>query len=227
MLAQQNDSLKQHLNITSTGSFNKTDNYNSYIFANSLIYSIKKEKLKTNVQCKWLFGKQQQMLVNNDFSNSFDLNWYKTFPYFNYWLLFNYNKIYSLKVNDQLQYGAGIAYMLIHLKYLSLNISDGVLNDYSNIYLNDTTKTIYQTVRNSFRIQLKIDLNNRLNFISVAYLQNSFSDSNDYIIKEEATFSYKLLKWLSLSSRFTYDRMNRTGRENTFFTYGLTVENYF
>jgi hypothetical protein len=224
---QQSDSLYQYLNLTTTGTYNETEISRSYLFSNSLNYSIKKNKIKSDLQARWLFGKEQQQLTNNDLYNSFNLNWYKTFPNFNYWLLFNYNSIFSLKVNSQIQYGVGVAYDLIHRTYLNFNISDGLINEHSDIYLMDTLRTVYQVLRNSLRFQLKINLGDRFRFSSVSFLQSSLRDEDDYILKEESILSYKLKKWLSLTAKFTYDRMNRIGRENLFMTYGLTFEKQF
>jgi hypothetical protein len=227
LTAQENDSLPHYINFTATGTYNRTDNYDSYLFSNGLNYSIRRKDLRANFNNKWLFGKQQTMLVNNDFSSSFDLNWYKTFPHFNYWLLLNYNRTYSLKINHQLQYGLGVAYNLVHRSWITLNVSDGVINEYSDVYIKDSERTIYQTLRNSFRLQLKVHIGERIRFSSVGFLQSSLRDHNDYILKQETTALFKLRKWLSLTARFTFDRMNHTGRENIFLTYGLTVENHF
>jgi hypothetical protein len=107
---QLKDSLRQYLNLTTTGTYNKTEISRSYLFSNSLNYNINKKAIKADLQSRWLFGKQQQLLLNNDLYNSFYLNWYNSVPRFNYWLLFNYNSIFSLKINNQLQYGLGVAY---------------------------------------------------------------------------------------------------------------------
>jgi hypothetical protein len=227
MCAQQSDSLYHYLNLTTTGTYNKTEINRSYLFSNSLNYSIKKDRIKSDLQGRWLYGKQQQQLTNNDLYSSFNLNWYKTFQHFNYWLLFNYNSVSSLKVNHQLQYGAGVAYELIHRSYLSFNISDGLINEHGDIYLADTLRTVYQVLRNSLRLQLRINLGDRLQFSSISFLQSSLKDKNDYIFKEASTLSCKLKKWLSLTAKFTYDRMNRTEKENLFMTYGLTFERQF
>lgn len=225
--AQKVDTAHYYTGITTTGTYNKTNAYSSYVFSNNLDLSVKKRNLKAGFHTKWLYGKQQQELVNNDLSTAFNLDLYKTFPHFYYWLLFNYNTAYSLKINNQLQTGLGVAYILFDTENAWLNISDGVLYDYSDIYVKDSVREIYQTPRNSFRLQLKLRMKEKLNFSSVFFLQNSFLDENDYIIRNENTVSYDLKKWLKLSAKCTYDRMNRTAKENLFLTYGLTVELLF
>jgi hypothetical protein len=224
---QQSDTLYQYLNLTATGTYNETEINRSYLFSNSLNYSIKKKKIKSDLQSRWLFGKERQQLTNNDLYNSFNLNWYKFSPNFNYWLLFNYNNIFSLKVNNQIQYGVGVAYDLVHQTNFNFNISDGLINEHSDIYLMDTLRTVYQVLRNSLRLQLKINFGERFRFSSVSFLQSSLKNENDYILKEESTLSYMLKKWLSLTTRFTYDRINYIGREDLFITYGLTFERQF
>jgi hypothetical protein len=222
--ARQTDTLHQYLNLTTTGTYNQTEITRSYLFSNSLNYSINKKTIKSDLQSRWLFGKQEELLVNNDLYNSLYLNWYNSVPNFNYWLLLNYNSIFSLKINNQLQYGLGVAYNLIHRSSIVLNISDGLIHEYSDIYLVNAERSIYAVFRNSLRLQIRFGLGDRLNVSSVAFLQNSLKDQNDYILKEEGTLSYKLKTWLSLSVKFTYDRMNLTARENIFLTYGLTFE---
>lgn len=225
--AQENDTIVNYLNASSTGTFNKTDDFHSYLFSNSLNYSIKRKAIKANVAGKWLYGKQQNILVNNDFNNSFDLNLYKTFPDFYYWVLVNYNRVYSLKINNQVQYGAGVAYNIVSKPKFVLNLSDGIINDYSDVYVMDTNRVIYQTLRNSARLQVKIKIGERFTFSSISFLQSSLKDHNDYIIKHETMLLLKLFKWLSLSSRFTYDHVASTRKQNLYLTYGLTIDHYF
>src|SRR3954463_6940083 len=109
---------------------------------------------------KWLYGRQDARTVNNDFTAVWELNLYKTFPNFNYWALFVYNRMYSLRINNQLQYGAGVAYNIIHHEKHILNISDGILYDYSDVQLSDSTQDLYGTIRNSLRVQYKHQIQN-------------------------------------------------------------------
>ena len=226
LLAQRNDSLHYYVGYSSTGTYNRTNNFISYLFSNNLNFSVKREALKANFQNKWLYGEQQSKLVNNDFSSTFDLNLYKTFPHFYYWALCTYNTAYSLKINSQLQFGFGGAYNLIDKKNFQLNISDGILYDYSDIYIQDTIRDIYQTPRNSFRLQIRF-LWKRLNFQSISFLQNSLQRQSDYIFRTDNTLGLKIKSWLSLTAKFSYNRMNRTDKENLFVTYGLTIDKSF
>lgn len=225
--AQHSDSLHYYVNYATTGTYNRTNTFISYLFSNNLTLGIKREKVKANFQNKWLYGQQQRRLVNNDFTSTFDLNLYKGPPHFYYWALCTYNTAYSLKVNSQLQIGGGIAYNFIDKKNAQLNLSDGILYDYSDIYIRDTVRDIYQTPRNSFRMQIKFAVSNRVNFLSISYLQNSFQNGSDYIIRTENTLYLKVRSWLSLTAKCSYNRMNRTGKENIFITYGVVFDRNF
>jgi len=141
--------------------------------------------------------------------------------------LANYNTSYSLKVNNELLAGAGIAYSIIDRKNAYLNVSDGVLYDTSDLTLPDNNRDVYQTYRNSFRLSFKFGIDDKLELNSKSFLQNSFQNSSDYIIKSTTNFSFKLNKWLDLTTALTYNRQNRTQGENLLFTYGLTLEKYF
>jgi hypothetical protein len=59
------------------------------------------------------------------------------------------------------------------------------------------------------------------------FLQNSLDRKQDYIIRSTTNLSFKLQKWLSLTTSLNYNRANRTQSENLLLTYGLTVEKYF
>src|SRR4051812_41171364 len=85
--AQFNDSIRYHLAYTSAGNYNRTNTNSSYLLSNVLNFGTAHHALKSNFQAKWLYGEQQRTLVNNDYSGLFDLNLYKTFPHFYYWLL--------------------------------------------------------------------------------------------------------------------------------------------
>jgi hypothetical protein len=132
-----------------------------------------------------------------------------------------------LKINNQLQAGLGIAYNIIDKKTLVWNLSDGILYDYSDLNLINNTREVYGTPRNSFRLQIKWNIKDRLVFNGNGFLQNSLQYRNDYIIKSDIGISVKLKKWLSLTSAFSYNKMSRTQTSNLLLTYGILIENYF
>lgn len=225
--AQYTDSTAYYAGFISTGSYNRTNSSSAYLLNNSVKLGARKKSLALNSNNKWLYGEQNNVLTNNDVSSVWDLNLYKTFPHFYYWGLFNYNSSYSLKINHQLQAGVGVAYNFFDTKKITINVSDGIIYDYSDIMLSDGVREVYATPRNSFRFQVKSNLKERFIFNGNVFLQNSLEDAEDYIIKSDVSLSVKLKKWLSITSAFSYNEMSRTKKSNLFVTYGLTIEKYF
>ncbi len=225
--AQFNDTTHYRASYNSAGSINKADNGSSYLLNNGLMFEVKKQDMLLNSTNTWVYGRSNGSLTNNDYSSYLNFDLYKTFPHFYYWGLANYNTSYSLKINNQLLAGLGVAYKILDRKNASLNLSDGVLYDRSDLFLNDTTHDDYHAYRNSLRLQFRFIIRNLLTISSSDFLQNSFSRGSDYIIRSNISFAFKLNKWLSLTSALVYNRMNRTRSENTLFTYGLTADRYF
>lgn len=225
--AQYTDSTSYYAGYISTGSYNRTNSSSAYLLNNGIKLGARKKDLALNSSNKWLYGEQNNILTNNDLSSAWDLNLYKTFPHFYYWGLFNYNSSYSLKINHQLQAGVGVAYNFFDTKKITVNLSDGIIYDYSDIVLSDGVREIYGTPRNSFRLQIKSNIKDRFVFNGNAFLQNSLQDAEDYIIKSDIGLSVKLKKWLSITSAFSYNEMSRTKKSNLIFTYGITLEKYF
>ena len=225
--AQHSDTTFYYTGLTSTGTFNKADKNSSYLYNNMLKLSANKKDMTLNSTNKWLYGKQNSTLTNNDLSSSWDFNLYKTLPHFYYWGLVNYNSAYSLKINNQVQAGLGLAYNLIDTKKIFFNVSDGIIYDYSNVTLSDSSKDVYGTPRNSLRVQLKWTVKDKVAFSGNGFLQNSLQYAHDYILRTDFSLSVKVKKWLNLTSTLTYNKMTRTSTENLFVTYGVVIENYY
>jgi len=225
--AQFNDSIHYHINYTSSGNYNRTNTNRSYLLNNTINLNYRKKPLFVNFISKWLYGEQQTTLVNNDFSSLLDVNLYKTLPHFYYWGLCIYNKSYSLRINNQVQAGAGVAVNIIDKVNLKFNLSEGIIYDYSDVNLKDTTREIYETPRNSFRVQLKYYYGQLFSFAGAFYMQHSLEYGHDVIYKGDIDMAIKLKKWLSLTSKLTYNKIDRTQRENLFITYGFTIDKYF
>jgi hypothetical protein len=221
--AQFNDTTHYHATLTAAGTINKTDDGNSYLLNNALNFGIKKKDFVLNATNSWIYGKQNSTLTNNDFSSALFFNLYKTFPHFYYWGLVNYNTSYSLKINNQLLAGGGVAYSFIDKTNAYINLSDGVLYDQSDLLINETDNTY----RNSFRLQFHFAVENIFTIDGSNFLQNSFSRGDDYIIRSTTTLGLKLRKWISLTTSLNYNKMNITNSDNLIFTYGLTVDKYF
>ncbi len=224
---QFNDSLHHYVGIFATGTINKTNNAATYLTNQAGKFSIKKESVVLNVSGSWVYGQQQEKLTNNDISAAFNCDVNSPVKDAYYWGLATYTSSYSLKIVNQYQAGAGLAMDVVNKTRFVLNISDGILYEQSDIYLKDTIRDKYNTFRNSARVMIRLSLNDIVRFNSTTFLQNSLSYSSDYIFKTTNGLDIKLLKWLLLNCTYTYNKFNRTGKENTLFTYGLRVEHYF
>jgi hypothetical protein len=183
--------------------------------------------VRLNSTNSWIYGEQQRRLTNNDFTSTLDFNLYKTFPHFYYWGLLNYEKSYSLKINNRLQAGLGVAYNVLDKPNAWINLSDGILYETSNLRVNDSTNKAFQIFRNSFRLRYRFVLREAIVFDGLHFLQNSLSDRNDYNIKSISNLTFKVRKWLGLTTSATYNRAQQTRRENLLITFGLTAEKYF
>jgi hypothetical protein len=226
--AQFSDSVTYYTGLNSSGTYNKTnDGGELYNLNNALNLNIKKKSISLNSTSKWVYGKQNDILTNNDYSSTLDFNLYKTLPHFYYWGLANYNSSYSLKINNQLQGGLGIAYNLIDRENAKLNLSDGLIYEYNDVVLSDSSTEIYSTWRNSFRLSFRFDIRSRVFINSVSFFQNSLNYGDDYIIKSDNSLGIKLKKWLSLTTSLSYNKFSKTKRENLLITYGLLIEKYF
>jgi hypothetical protein len=225
--AQYTDSTNYYFNYSSSGSINKTQDGSSSLLNNSIKVGMKKKLLYMNFNSSYVYGKQNRYLSNRDFSTSFDLDLYKTFPHFYYWALATFNSSYSLKINNQWMTGVGIAYSILDKPAAYLNVSDGMLIDHTDLDLSNGITDRYETIRNSFRINYKFVITSQFTFNGSNFLQNSLSDSKDYIIKSTNSLNFKINKWLNLTAQLDYNKMNRNKRDNLLLTYGLSFERYF
>lgn len=224
--AQFSDSVFNHILISSNNSINKADAGNAYLFNNRVRYAVQHKTIRLNFNNNWLYGSQSERVTNNDFSSSLDFNLFKTFPNFYYWGLVNYNTSYSLRIRNQLLSGAGIAYNFFDSDVAYLNLSNGLLYDASSIYVDDE-RVDYQTLRNSLRLSFNFIIANLITISGTNFYQPSLNDGTDYNIRLNNSLGFRLNQWLSLTSNLTYNRVNRTNRENVLFTYGLTFQHYF
>lgn len=226
--AQFNDSTYYFVNYTTTGIINRTNEGSSYTLNNGLRFGISKKKISFNNVNTWIYGKQFNILSNNDFSSAADFNVQATFPDFYYWGLGTFDKSYSLKINHRYQAGAGIGYHILTRKSISVNISDGILYEKGNLAVADLLgRTDYETFRNSLRIKFRFSFHEKVILEGTNFWQPSLSYKEDYIIKSSTALSIRLQKWLSLTSSLMYNHFNLSGRENLLLNFGLTFEKYF
>jgi len=220
------DSVKFHLAITSTGSFNQSEKTSTYLMNNAFRLNAVHRLFSVNVFGSYVYGLSGQSLTNNDMIASVDGNYYLPHSKFFLWILVNYTSSYSLQIKGLFQSGAGVAYDFIKTKNNRLNLSDGIIYEKDNLYI-DTAFDIYSTFRNSLRFAFKWTIINKVVFEGSNFLQNSFSDKDDYIIRSNLALLINLNKWLSVTSAFIYNRFNKTGRQNILLTYGLRIEKDF
>jgi hypothetical protein len=225
--AQFDDSTHYFTGFSSTGVINKTNEGASYVLSSGLRFNVRKKSVTVNSTNSYIYGLQRERLTNNDFTSTLDFNLYKTLPHFYYWGLANFDKSFSLKINQRVQVGLGVAYNVLDRQNAFINISDGIIYESSDLKLNDTSSTVYKTYRNSFRFRHRFVINEIIVLEGTNFLQNSLTYKNDYIIKAVNSVSVKLRKWLSFTTSTTYNRIQRTNRENLLVTFGLTAEKYF
>jgi hypothetical protein len=114
-------------------------------------------------------------------------------------------------------------------------VSDGVLYEkgdlHDSVYNlmggNVYRRDIYETGRNSFRLLYRWVIRDLLVLDGVGFFQNSLSDGKDYILRTNQRVSLRLQKWLSLTLSLTYNKITRTQRENSIFSFGITIDKGF
>jgi len=224
--AQWSDSTHYFVQLSSTNSINRANARSAYLFNNGLRFSIRKERVTLNLNNNWLYGQQDGSKTNNDYSATFDANFYRPGRRFFYWGLANYNTSFSLHIKNQLLAGAGVAYSFFDSETAYLNLSDGFLFDASSIQVDDQN-VHYQTIRNSLRLAYKFVIAERITFQGSNFYQPSMRDGSDYNLRLNNDLSFLLFRGFSLKAAITYNRINRTASENLLFTYGVAFERYF
>lgn len=226
LIAQFNDSTHYYIKYASTGIINNTNDAKQYVLNNALAFNVNKRKVSLNSGMSWIYGEQNDKLINNDFNAGATLDILKNMQRFYYWGLANYITSYSLKINYQFQAGVGVGYNFVNKENAELVISDGILYEAGDLK-QATGQDIYNTFRNSLRIKHKFLINNLIHFDGSHFWQPSLSAIDDYIIKSSSTLGVKVKKWLSITAALNYNKISRTNRENLLFTFGLTAEKYF
>ena len=228
--AQYNDSVHHYVNFNSTGIINKTNDGNSYVLNNNFRFNIEKKRISLNTINSWIYGKQLGALTNNDYSAGVDFNVYeRKEPRRLYvWALVHYESSLSLKIHHRLQTGVGIGHHVVNKPNAVVILSDGILFEKNDLYRSAEVQTPeYQTYRNSFRVKFKWLIKKTIAFEGSDFVQHSFSDTHDYIIKSTTGLSIKLVKWLNFTTALTYNKISLSKRENLLLNFGLSAEKYF
>lgn len=225
---QFNDTTNYFLKHASTGVINRTNDRKSFVLNNNLRFSVYRKNVSLNSNNSWIYGEQQGAIMNNDFSSTLDFDLYKSQKNIYYWGLLNYEKSFSLKIDNRLQTGLGIGYYVIDREDFVIQVSDGLLYETSELYPQENiTTTDYETLRNSFRLKFRFVFGEAVTLEGVNFLQHALSDRKDYIVRSNTNLSVKLYKWISLTIAVAYNKLNETRRENFLLNYGLTLEKYF
>ena len=217
------DTSIYYVNQSSIGNFNQTNAGISYTLNNSLKFNVVKKSVALNTTHSWVYGEQLNVLSNNDYTSVIDFNLYKTLRHFYYWGLGTYDKSYSLKIENRFQGGIGVGYNAVDRKNLFLNISDGFLVEYSDLYEN----VPYQTIRNSLRIKFMLTFKDFITLEGTDFFQPSITHWEDHNIKSTTTLTIKLYEWLGLKGSIAYNKLNLTSQENLLCNIGFTIEKYF
>lgn len=225
--AQFNDSTNHYINYASTGIINKTNDGNSYVLNNSVKFNIYKKNYSLNTTNVWIYGENAENLTNNDFSSVIDFNLFKSDRHIYYWALVNYEKSFSLKIDNRIQAGAGIGYYIIDKENFVLQLSDGLLYERSELFDAEQNKFGNEILRNSFRLKFRFVINETITFENSDFIQHSLSDHRDYILRSTTSLSVRLLKWLSFNVSLDYNKLSATDRENLIGNVGLRIERYF
>jgi len=227
VVGQFNDSIDYYVYYNSSGAFTKTNDQRSSVFNNTFKFSVNKKSVSFHTSNSWLYGKQSNVKINNDFSSALEANFLKNQRKIYYWALGTFDKSFSLKINKRFQIGAGPGWTAIDKKSLVLVLSDGII--YERVDLTDAERgqVTYSTWRNSFRIKYRWDITEVIILDGMAFFQPSLSQWEDQIIKSTTTLAFKIKKWLSLTSGVTYNKITLTNRENLLVTYGIILESYF
>lgn len=226
-MAQFSDSVHHMIHLSSSGTFNRTDDGLTYLLNNSVKYSLRKKRFVMNSSNSWIYGNTPEKLTNNDFSSALDFNLYTRKSRFYYWGLVNFTSSFSLKIRGQLQSGLGAAYRFIDREDMMIGVSDGFLYERSSVIQEDQQVLDYQTFRNSLRLQFRYKYKELITFSSTGFYQPSLNYGGDFIITANASLGIKIWKWLSFTTSVAYNQVSRTRRETTLITYGLVAERFF
>jgi len=226
--AQFSDTVNYYINFSGTGNLNRTNTGTTYLLNNVLRFQVDKKKVSLNSMVSHLYGQNPQSKTNDDLLAILNLDVLKGVQKFYYWGLADYEKSFSLKVDNRFQAGAGVGYTFVNNANANLELSDGFLFETVDLSISDQRgQTSYQVVRNSARLKYRFIIKGIFRFEGTNFYQPSLSDGRDYILKLNNNFSVNLYKWLHLTTSFNYNRQNITATENLFLSYGLMVEKYF
>ena len=92
------DTIRYHLTITSTGSYNQSEKTSTYLMNNAFRLNAVHRLFSVNAFGSYVYGLSGQSLTNNDMIASIDGNYYLQHSKFFLWILVNYTSSYSLQI---------------------------------------------------------------------------------------------------------------------------------
>jgi hypothetical protein len=230
--SHHNDTARLHYTYNGTGTLNNANSLHSYVVSNALKLSLVRKSTEANFSNNWVYGKENDVLTNNDLTSTLDLGLFKTLRHFYYWGMATYNHSIPLMINNQLQTGLGPGYNIVDKKKALLTISDGIIYEINDLYDslygqpggNIFRRDRYNTFRNSAHLLFHWILQDHFTFDGSAFLQNSLAYWNDdYILRLNGSASIKLYKWISFTTAASYSKFTRTRGYNTLVTFGLSI----
>lgn len=234
MFAKKSDTIPKFnkLQINAGGSLNITPLDRVYLLNNQIAYSFTKDNIELNSNAKWIYGFNNAGLVNNDFNGGLDGNFFHDKEKrFNSWVLGSFISAYSLRILSEYQGGVGVAYLFFDgnkNKIFTLKISNGIILEESQFYNPEGVKSNYNILRNSLKVNFKLLLfRKRITLDSGTMWQPALNHPNDFNFRTSATLNIPIWEFLSLQTRYEYNFITRTKRENTLLNYGIIAKFIF
>lgn len=233
--------IKPHkIDLSATGSLNKTADDLINIYNTNLRYNYVIQNAEFNANTKWVYGSKSSGLSNNDVNVTVDGNLYHDQKkHFNSWVLGAFTSSYSLNIYSQFQAGAGLAYKIVFLEkkqesiknadtvrytdILSLRISDGIIYEQSNVINSEANQELYNVFRNSLRMQLVARAWNKVELRGTFFWQPNLQNITDRNILTDVSLGLKISNSIKFDTRFGYNFISRTAKENLTFTYGIST----
>ncbi len=226
----QPDTVRRYhtLRMAANGSMNITPADRVQLFTNQLIYAYSRDRLEFNSNSKWIYGSNLAGLTNNDFIGLVDGNYFHdSEKRLNSWILGSYTSSFSLNIFNEYQAGAGVAYKVLDDRkngFISLKLSNGFIWEESNFLNPEGVRDNYSIIRNSLRVQLKLFLLQRkISLESTTYWQPALNKAGDYNLRTANVLNIPVWQFFSLQTRWEYNYIARTEKENTLFNYGISA----
>src|SRR5690606_13346801 len=106
---------------------------------------------------------------------------------------------------------------------LSLRISDGIIYEQSNVINSEANQELYNVFRNSLRMQLVARAWNKVELRGTFFWQPNLQNITDRNILTDVSLGLKISNNIKFDTRFGYNFISRTAKENLTFTYGIST----